>query len=379
MGARLRNYIIGIIEGREKGIPAAVIGGGLWGLSQVYGLAVRVRTMLYRIGLLRRRSLDCLTISVGNITVGGTGKTPVVEALAATLAERGRNVAILSRGYKSERRRRGEKSASEKVFSTRIVSDGRRVLLDAAHAGDEPYLLARNLKGVVVLVDKDRVKAGRYAISQMAADAVILDDGFQHLPLGRRQDLVLIDCTNPFGNGHLLPRGVLRESVSSLKRADWLVLTKTTGVDVGPIRARLQRINPWAAIIETIHQPLYVEEVATGNREPPAFLRGKDLYVFSAIARPQSFEASIERLGGRIAGRLRFLDHHRFTPEEMRRIQEEASATGAEAILTTEKDSVRLPTAEETPPIPIYFLRVAIQVTGGAEDFADFVSEVCGV
>ena len=222
----LQRYILDVMEDRRRGPFPRLIQCVLWAFSHLYRLGVWTRLRLYEAGIFRRQSMGCLTISVGNITVGGTGKTPVVEMLAKALSEGGRKVAVLSRGYKSKRPPRHEMlGAAEEDYSTRVVSDGEKVLLDPIHAGDEPYLLAKNLNGVAVLVDKNRIRAGEYAISRLGADTLILDDGFQYLTLGRRLDFVLIDCTNPFGNGHLLPRGLLREPLSGLKRRSWVCFT----------------------------------------------------------------------------------------------------------------------------------------------------------
>jgi tetraacyldisaccharide 4'-kinase len=376
MSDSAQKYIMDILEDRRHGFLAGMVRGALWMLAKLYHFAVWVRALLYDTGILGRHSLDCLTISVGNITLGGTGKTPFVEALARALRERGRKVAVLSRGYKSKEPGASRAGALAEGYSPRIVSDGKRILLDSAHAGDEPYLLAKNLDGVAVLVDKNRVRAGQYAISRMGVDTIILDDGFQYLPLERDLEIVLIDCTNPFGNGHLLPRGILREPLKNLKRSHCFVLTKTRGPALGPIKERLRDINPRAEVIETIHQPIYLEEVISGRREQPDFIRGKDVYVLSAIARPESFETAMERLGGRIRKRIRFLDHHRFSSNEIERVMKEACAAGAHAIVTTQKDAVRLPPLKSTA-VPVFFLRVAIRITRGAEDVADWVSQIC--
>lgn len=378
MRESVQKYLLDIMDDGRSGPIARAVKCVLWTLSQLYRVVIWARLRLYDMGIFRRRSLGCLTISVGNITVGGTGKTPVVEMLARSLSERGRRVAILSRGYKSKHPRRGGNRHAPDEYSPRVVSDGKRVLLDADHAGDEPYLLARNLNRVSVLVDKNRVEAGRYAMSHMGVDTVILDDGFQYLALGQRLDLVLIDCTNPFGNGHLLPRGVLREPLSALKRANYFLLTKTGGLELEPIRHKLREINPTAEIAETAYKPLYFEEVTSGRRQQPKFVRGKNVHVVSAIARPDSFEKTVEKLGARIRKRLRFVDHHRFSREEIHRIVAEASADGADCILTTQKDAVRLPPLKSTH-VPVLFLRVAVKITRGPEDFADSVLRACHV
>ena len=181
---------------------------------------------------MRRFPLGCQVISVGNLTVGGTGKTPVVEVFACELQKAGRKVAILSRGYRKKEPSFGAKLANrlllrERRIPPRVVSDGQHVLLDSEMSGDEPYMLASNLPGVVVLVDKDRVKSGRVAIKQFGCDTLILDDGFQYQKLRHRVEVVLVDRTNPFGNGNVLPRGILREPFRHIDRANFIFLTKT--------------------------------------------------------------------------------------------------------------------------------------------------------
>lgn len=206
-------YTVDVVLGRRADTGATVYGALLQALSWLFNGIVQLRLWLYRHRILHDQPLGCLVVVVGNLTVGGTGKTPVVEKFARALRDRGRKVAILSRGYKSKAPPFWKKwwywlSHTEEP-PPRIVSDGQSVLLDSEQAGDEPYMLARNLPGVVVLVDKNRVKAGAYAIKRFGCDTLILDDGFQYLPLKGRLNLLLVDKTNPFGNGHLLPRGIL--------------------------------------------------------------------------------------------------------------------------------------------------------------------------
>jgi len=375
MSERLFTYLLDVTEGRRKGLGPVLMRALLGGLSKIYGLVVRARTGLYRLGLFRRHSLGCLVISVGNITVGGTGKTPVVEMLAAALRDAGRTVAVLSRGYKGRtplwRRIFGRRIA----YEPRVVSDGRNVLLSSREAGDEPCMLARNLPGVIVLADADRVKAGFYAMDKYGADTLILDDGFQYMRLARTFDFVLIDCTNPFGNCRLLPRGILREPLGHLRRASCFMLTKSGGVDVAPIRERLGALNPDADVIETVHQPLHLQDAFSGARRPLEMLRGKRVIALSAIASPTSFEQALTDLGAEVVRSHRFLDHHRFTALEMAHVIEEARRHEAAFIVTTEKDAVRLP-GIGVDSIPIVFLRVNVKIVRGAADFNDCVARL---
>src|SRR5476651_794198 len=256
-------HTIDVIYGRSEGAWSAVYAAFLHALSWLFSGAAQARLWLYRKRILHDQPLGCLVVVVGNLTVGGTGKTPVVEKFARALRDRGRKVAILSRGYKSKAPPFWKKAwygiTHTEEPPPRVVSDGENVLLDSEQAGDEPYMLARNLPGVVVLVDKNRVKAGAYAIKKFGCDTLVLDDGFQYLPLKGRLNLLLVDKTNPFGNGQLLPRGILREPVKHLKRANYIFLTKSDGTPDAELDELIRRHNPGADVIECAHRPGYLQ------------------------------------------------------------------------------------------------------------------------
>ncbi len=307
----LELYTIDVILGRRAGTGAAVYGAFLQTLSWLFSSVAQTRLWLYQHRILHDQPLGCLVVVVGNLTVGGTGKTPVVEKFARALRDRGRKVAILSRGYKSKAPPFWKKAWFALTHTQepppRIVSDGERVLLDSEEAGDEPYMLARNLPGVIVLVDKNRVKAGAYAIKRFGCDTLVLDDGFQYLPLKGRLNLLLVDKTNPFGNGHLLPRGILREPIKHLKRASYVFLTKSNGQRDAELEALITKYNPTADIIECAHRPQYLQRFgyaaeAPGAREPLSFLKGRRVAAFSGIATPESFEKFLRDLGGAAGG-----------------------------------------------------------------------------
>src|ERR1019366_9230313 len=270
-------YTVDVVLGRRADTGGAIFGVLLQTLCWLFSSGAQLRLWLYRKRILRDHPLGCLVVVVSNLTVGGTGKTPVVEKFARALRDRGRKVAILSRGYKSKAPPFWKKwwfgLTHTEEPPPRIVSDGERVLLDSEQAGDEPFMLARNLPGVIVLVDKNRVKAGAYAIKRFGCDTLVLDDGFQYLPLKGRLNLLLVDKTNPFGNGHLLPRGILREPVKHLKRASYVFLTKSNGQRDLELEALIARHNPGVDIIECAHQPQYLQRFgvaaeAPGAREP---------------------------------------------------------------------------------------------------------------
>src|SRR5882672_11390224 len=256
-------FAIDVIMGRREGTLAALFAAFLQLCSYLFSGIVQLRLWLYRNRILRDQPLGCLVVVVGNLTVGGTGKTPVVEMFAKALRDRGRKVGILSRGYKSKAPPLWQKwwfwlNHTEEP-PPRVVSDGQKVLLDSEMAGDEPFMLARNLPGVVVLVDKNRVKAGAHAIKHFGCDTLVLDDGFQYLPLKGRLNLLLVDKTNPFGNGFLLPRGILREPIKHLKRASYVFLTKSNGQRDHDLESLIARNNPGVDIIECAHRPQYLQ------------------------------------------------------------------------------------------------------------------------
>lgn len=377
----VETFALEVILGQRKGKRATLLLSFLFVLSKVFAVAVKIRRFLYNVRILRDSTLGVQVIAIGNLTVGGTGKTPVVEKFARELKDAGRNVAILSRGYRSKpppiTRRLVDKLLFREVTTPpRVVSDGSSLLLDSETAGDEPYMLASNLKDVVVLVDKDRVKAGRYAIEQFGCDTLLLDDGFQYWKLrGRRHDVVLIDRQQPFGNEHLLPRGTLREPPSHLARANTIFITKSDG-NTGELRRRIVAHNSTASIIECIHHPLYFEDVFTGERQGLDFLKDKKVASLSGIAQPESFEQSLIALGAKLLYTKRFADHHRFTQQEILNVINRSKTRVVQAIITTQKDAVRFPKLDRRD-LPIYFMRVEIKILTGAADFHDCVRKIC--
>ena len=355
--------------------------GTLRGASRLYYAVVQLRLWLYENGILRHHTLGCQVISVGNLTVGGTGKTPVVEVFARDLQQAGRKVAILSRGYKKVEPPWFERLLNfvllrEGRMPPRVVSDGRTLLLDSAMSGDEPYMLASNLPDVCVLVDKDRVKSGRHAITKLGCDTLILDDGFQYRALKHRLEIVLVDSRNPFGNGHVLPRGLLREPIRNIRRANFIFITKCEHTDNDELKQRIRAHNSRAEIIECAHRPKYLQNVLTTARESLEFLRGLQIVAVSGIAAPEGFERELERRGARLLDRVRFADHHRYTQQQLIEIINRSRALGAQAILTTEKDAVRFPRLERTD-VPVYFLRVQIELLSGTEDFQACIARIC--
>ena len=377
----LEQFAIDVILERRYGKRASLLRIFLYALSLVFRQIVQARLWLYRKRYLRNHPLGCMVISVGNLTVGGTGKTPVVESLARTLHAGGRKVAILSRGYKSRRppllkRLHGRLTGRIDESIPRVVSNGSHVLLGSREAGDEPYMLAQNLPGVFVVVDKDRVKAGRYAVEHFGADTLILDDGLQYLHLQHRLDLVLIDRQAPFGNEYLLPRGTLREPPRNLRRASHIFITKSAGADNTALVERIRRYNRTAEIIECNHRPRHLQEVFSREHKPLEALQGAVVGAFSAIASPESFEAALRGLGATVELSRRFTDHHRFREQEIRAFAQRCQRRGVDMILTTEKDAVRFP-RRMTLEVPVYLLRVEIEILSGHAGWQGCVESIC--
>jgi tetraacyldisaccharide 4'-kinase len=377
----LETFVLEVILGDRRGPRESAVRALLYTISKVFQVVVKARRFLYNVRILRDSTLGVQVIAIGNLTVGGTGKTPVVEKFARELRDQGRNVAILSRGYRSKPTPVHQWFLKKLLFRDdttppRVVSDGKSLLLDSEMAGDEPYMLASNLKDVVVLVDKDRVKSGRYAIEKFGCDTLLLDDGFQYWKLrGRRQDIVLIDRQQPFGNERLLPRGTLREPPSHLARASTIFITKSDG-NTAELRRRIAQVNPAAGIIECIHHPLYLEDVFTGQRVGLDFLPGRKVASLSGIAQPESFEQSLVQLSADLVYSKRFADHHRFTQQEILNVINRSKKRQADTIITTQKDAVRFPKIDRRD-LPIYFMRVEIKILHGADDFQDCVRKIC--
>ena len=376
---RLESYLVRLIQ--EKGADRDQPGGidfllrVLKVFSYLFGAVVAIRYFLYSTGILRHYPLGIQVISVGNVTAGGTGKTPVTEIFARTLAAEGRKVAILSRGYRRKEAPWWRRMFTQVVDPPLVVSDGKRVLLDSATGGDEPYMLASNLPGVAVIVDRNRVKAGRYAVKRLGCDTLILDDGFQYQRLKHSIEVVLVDSTNPFGNGNLLPRGILREPVRHIRRADIIFLTKCRG-DVSAVKEEIRKYNTKAEIVECNHTPKVLRDVWSREEFPLDWLAGKTLCTLSGIASPKGFENSLRHLGSKVVWCERYADHHRYESSEVLYALNRTADMGADALVTTEKDAVRFPRFETTP-VKCLYLRVAIEILAGGESFTQIINRIC--
>jgi tetraacyldisaccharide 4'-kinase len=317
-------------------------------LSLLYGAVTRTRLSLYRRGTFHTTKLDRPVISIGNITTGGTGKTPLVEYVARTLAAQGKKVCILTRGY-------GREDPHLQV----IVSDGYGVLASPSEAGDEPYLLATKLTGLAAVISSaDRIAAGREAIKDFGSDCFVLDDGFQHLRLARDLNVVTIDATNPWGGGRLLPHGRLRESVEGMSRADCVVLTRCDQVEsVTAVREEIAQLINNRPIFESRMRMVRVAPLKNGGETimPPARVAA-----FCAVGNPSSFFASLRAASFEIAVEKVFADHHVYSQEEIDSIVRSAQETGANALLTTAKDAVKLKGLAFSMPCYVVEIEIAI-------------------
>jgi tetraacyldisaccharide 4'-kinase len=321
--------------------------------SFLYGGVMRWRNRLYDRGVLTSHGVDAIVISVGNITVGGTGKTPFVIHLADWLKGQGVPTAVLSRGY--GRNTRG----------LVVVSDGRRLRSDAVRAGDEPVLLARRLGGVPVVVCGDRVRAGRFAVQEYASRVLVLDDAFQHRRILRNLDIVLLNAERPFGNGRLLPGGPLREPLAGLARADLLVVT---GVGESPVSLDIPvfREHPPAAVLYVRRVPRAWISLPDWNTLPLDRMQGKRVLAFAGIGNPASFERTVSETGAAVVRCLGFRDHHPYGFRDVERIARAAVQMGVHAVVTTEKDAVRF-TVPWPGGIPWVALRIGMEWIGSTD------------
>lgn len=356
LGAAVKRYSLGSLQAGRPTLPQRAWRLLLAVAEPGYRAGIGIREWSFASGLRSVRRLPCPVISVGNLTVGGSGKTPCTIALATWLRARGRAAGILLRGYG----RRGSGVA--------VAADPGGAPARWEAVGDEAILLARRLPGVPVVVGGSRFQAGREALRRFPLDLLLLDDGFQHRQLHRDLDLVMLDATDPFGGGRLLPRGRLREPVAALRRAHAIILSRADQVrELAGVRRRLEQIAPGAPQILARHRPAGLADLAGGEAWPLGFLRGRRVLAVSGIANPAGFHRTLMDLGAVAAGTLPFPDHHPYGSDDLRRVQDAAREAGAEVIVTTEKDAVRMPPMGEPGDAgrPILALRVDLEITEG--------------
>lgn len=330
--------------------------------SLAYGAGVLARRGLYALGALPRRKLGAKVICIGNITAGGTGKTPAVLLAVETLRKRGHPVAILSRGY-------GRTAPKSEIT---VLIDGRPA--DWRKSGDEPWMIHQSLigQGVPVLVCPDRAKAGDLAVEMYGSRVLILDDGFQHLRLQRDLDIVLVNALDPFGGRRLLPLGNLREPIGALRRAQMIVIThadRVTTAQLDALRTEIEAVKPGIPVLESAHKADHLLDVKADQKRPLSHLAGKAVAVFSGIGDPLAFEATIEELGGKTAQTWRYPDHHAYTARDLRSIQD---LRGDLPLVTTFKDFVRLPEEwRETLSGEVLVLGIKLEILKGRNHWID--------
>ena len=339
--------LLPFLDGRQT--PNSLAGraalGALGGLGRLYGGIQALRAWGYRHGLPPTFRPPCPVISVGNLTAGGTGKTPMVRWLAQQLRAMGKNPAIVSRGYGQEAR-----------GAVTVVADRSGLLLSPPLAADEAVLLARNLPGVPVLTGKKRIHPIRHAIERLGADIILLDDGFQHLQVARDLNLLLMDCRHPLGNGRLLPGGILRESPAALARCDAIVLTRARQPQWRhAARQLLAGLAPDKPLLFADHQPAGWHPLGGPSTPlPEPFPGPAPVFACAGIARPDAFRETLAALGVNLVGFHPFPDHHPFSAAAMARLNAMARQAGAAFLLCTEKDAVKMDAA--TLEMPTFFL-----------------------
>jgi tetraacyldisaccharide 4'-kinase len=311
------------------------------------------REWLYARGVFHSRALDCPVVAIGNLTVGGTGKTPAVELAVRTLTDLGHRPAVLSRGY-------GRRGGGVKV-----VADAASIRLDAEEAGDEPFLLARRLPGVPVVVGPNRYEAGCMARERFGVTAIVLDDGFQHRTLRKNLEIVMTRAQQPWGNGRLLPGGPLREPLGGLGRAHLVVATGARRLDEArEVTETVGRVAPAVPVLTAVHVPTECFESSAMRFVPLDVLGSARLLAFAGIGSPAGFRRTLREAAVTLVDFLEFADHHWYTREELARLERRAAEVRADGFVTTEKDWVRL---RPLPPLrrPVYVLSVRLMLTSG--------------
>ncbi|MEE9584412.1 MAG: tetraacyldisaccharide 4'-kinase [Candidatus Brocadiales bacterium] len=352
---KLRSLYLSIIREERKGVLPSLVLLALSPFSYSYYVLLRLRELLYRYGILESVPLPVPVISVGNITMGGTGKTPLLELLTKFLLDRGKKVAILSRGY-----------AGMKVGENQV--------------NDEYLEFAERLPSVPILLGRDRLSSAREALKDYRPDCLLLDDGFQHWKLARNLDIVVIDGLEPFGNGGLVPAGILREPPNNLARANLLILSHTDlckPIEIQAIKKRLSEIDSHIPVLEAVHHPLYLEDV-TGRRLEIPWLKGKKVYAFCGLGNPRSFEKTLQLTGADVETFKDFPDHHHYSTNDMAAISAEAARLGVDAVVTTQKDLVKIKNTinQVWQNPPLLSLRVEMRITNGFDVLSEKLEKV---
>ena len=358
-------------QAQPRSMGESLLGDLLGAASVPFGMAVGLRNAAYDRGLLKARQAGCPVVSIGNVSVGGTGKSVCVAAVVRKLHRRFKRVGVLTRGYGSSGR------YCLRWTDGKLDVSGLDAQLPAGidPLADEPQMLARQLPETPVIVSADRVSAARWARERLGCEALVMDDGFQHRRLARDCDVVLINGRMPLGGQALLPRGPMREPMAAIRRAHGVILTRADEVldKLGAWRERVRALNPLAFFAAAQYEPLDVLDAANGAAHPPQTLAGKRLTLVSSIGDPRSFDITVQGLHGRPLSHAAFPDHHAYTPADWQEILRRTTQDHAEGLLTTEKDWVRLsPLALAAPaPVPVWVLRIRLKFLSGEEALDD--------
>lgn len=348
---RWAEFYFGTISGARRGVGPGLARAALLVLSEFFRFGSWFRGGLYHFGLLPVRAVGKRVISVGNLVAGGTGKTPLTIMLAKQFAARGLKPGIVARGY-------GGRRAS----GTGIVSDGKRVRLTPREAGDEAYLLVKELPGVPVVVDTNKTRGAAALQATFAPEVILVDDGFQHLKLARRVDIVLLDARRPFGYDHLLPRGLLREPPEALRRAQVVVVTRAgAAADLAGLQAAIGKLAPEARCFTADLVVKGLRNFRTGETLPASHLIGKRLVLLSGIAQPESFEEMVRSYNPAFTISYRFPDHHHFTRAEMLVLRRLCDENRMQGVVTTAKDAVKLSDVLDVQ-VPVFVLLVEFEL-----------------
>jgi tetraacyldisaccharide 4'-kinase len=351
----IESYLLAVARGRPGLVPS-VLRGLLAALAPVYCFGLELYLLPYHLGIRKRRRLPCPVLCIGNLTTGGTGKTPMTQTVCRLLHAAGKRVVVLSRGY-----------GGRNEYGCAVVSDGERLLLTAPEAGDEAYLLASTLTGIPVVVGKDRRVTGALAWERFQPEVIVLDDGMQFWQLHRDLDIVLLNACEPFDNGWTFPRGLLREPPSHLRRAGIVVLTnaqRAGNAQISAVTRQVAKLAPGVPIFTADLAPTGLHDLPGKMNCPVSWLQDRKIAALSALGNPAAFETMLETLGAILVGKFRFRDHKRISEDELARVCREGQTAGAEVIITTEKDAVKL--NPEAATMRLLALQVEMHIAGEA-------------
>lgn len=351
-------YIERVILAEDTRALSWLIRAALWPFSILYCIGLAIFLAPYQLGIRKKHRLNVPVISVGNLTFGGTGKTPAVQTICRMLRANGLKVVVLSRGHGGS------------IMGAAVVSDGEKVFLSADKAGDEPVLLAQSLPGVPIVVGKDRRVSGSLACVSFKPDIIVLDDGLQYWQLHRDLDIVIMNAARPFGSGYVMPAGDLREPARGLKRAG-VVLLNTGGVkESAAAEEKIKKLAPKADMFKCRHTPESFVCISDGQSLDLNWIQGRKVIAFCGIGKPQSFFGMLESLGAADVKKMVFADHHGYSQEDISRIKNEIKLSGAEVVVTTLKDVARL---DEKIGIDNLF---ALEIKLDVEDSSNFADRI---